>query len=145
MRSLVTGPERTFEQDARFALRVLADIAIRALSPGVNDPTTATQTLDRIDSLLLLLVTRDLDVRQVADGKGQLRLLLTLPTWDDYLSVAVDETIDYGAGASQVRRRLRALLEGLLAQAPSQRRGAILSRLERLPPEQRPSELRRAG
>jgi uncharacterized membrane protein len=143
-RALATGSERTFDQDAGFALRVLADIALRALSAAVNDPTTAVQTIDRIDSLLRLLVSRDLDVRRVADEEGELRLVLTPPTWDDYLSLAVDEIIDYSSGSSQVVRRLRLMLEGLLKQAPQARRAAITARLERIAGQQ-PSGLRQAG
>jgi uncharacterized membrane protein len=46
------GQERTIEQDPAFALRVIVDIAIRALSPAVNDPTTAVQLLDHVEALL---------------------------------------------------------------------------------------------
>ena len=49
---LVTGPERTFDQDPLFAFRLLADIGMRALSPAVNDPATAVQVLDTTESLL---------------------------------------------------------------------------------------------
>jgi uncharacterized membrane protein len=55
------GPERTFEQDPLFAVRVLADIALRGLSPAVNDPTTAVEARDAIDSRLCPLAARDLD------------------------------------------------------------------------------------
>jgi hypothetical protein len=64
LEALGFGPERTFEQDPALALRVLADIALRALSPAVNDPTTAVQTLDAIDGLLRVLVRRDLAVEE---------------------------------------------------------------------------------
>jgi uncharacterized membrane protein len=60
--ALAVGTERTFEQDPALALRVFADIALRALSPAINDPTTAVQVLDGIDSLLRVLATRELDV-----------------------------------------------------------------------------------
>jgi Predicted membrane protein (DUF2254) len=59
-RSWATGPERTFGQDPLFAFRLLADIGLRALSPAVNDPATAVQVLDTIQSLLAPLATRDL-------------------------------------------------------------------------------------
>ena len=52
--------ERTFEQDPKYALRLLVDIAIRALSPAVNDPTTAVQALDQIADLLRRLGSRQL-------------------------------------------------------------------------------------
>lgn len=53
------GRERTIDQDPAFALRILVDIAIRALSPAVNDPTTATQVLNHIDALLLGIGSSD--------------------------------------------------------------------------------------
>src|SRR5215207_2816703 len=51
-RAVVLGDERTLDNDPAFAIRVLVDIAIRALSPAVNDPTTAVQSIDRIEDLL---------------------------------------------------------------------------------------------
>jgi uncharacterized membrane protein len=45
------GTERTFEQDPKYAIRLLVDIAIKALSPAINDPTTAVQALDQIEDL----------------------------------------------------------------------------------------------
>jgi uncharacterized membrane protein len=83
LRALQTGIERTFDQDPTMALRVLADIALRALSPAVNGPTTAIQALDEIDSLLRQLVNRDLAVETVNGSDDQPRLRLRLPTWDD--------------------------------------------------------------
>jgi hypothetical protein len=57
--ALTVGNERTFEQDPVFALRVLADIALRALSPALNDPTSAVQALDWSASLLRTLTTHN--------------------------------------------------------------------------------------
>ena len=80
----MTGHDRTFRQDPLFAFRLLADIAMRALSAAVNDLATAVQVLDTIESLQAL-VSRDLDVADVADGAGTVRVVLALPSWDDYL------------------------------------------------------------
>src|SRR6202034_3825143 len=85
LRGLVTGQERTFGQDPLFAFRLLADIGMRALSPAVNDPATAVQVLDTLESLLVPLASRDLDVAEIADGAGDVRVVLALPRWDDYL------------------------------------------------------------
>src|SRR5262249_54960701 len=93
LKALTVGEERTFEQDPAFALRVLADIALRALSPAVSDPTTAVQALDEIDGLLRALVTRDLDIQHVTASDGMVRLTLVLPSWEDYLQVALEEII----------------------------------------------------
>jgi uncharacterized membrane protein len=105
---------RTFEQDPKYPIRLLVDIAIRALSPAVNDPTTAVQALDQIEDLLRRLGRRELDTGQGYDAQGVLRLTFPVPSWSDYLSLAVDEIRVYGAGSVQVARRLRAVLTGLL-------------------------------
>jgi uncharacterized membrane protein len=119
---LLTGPERTFHQDPLFAFRLLADIGLRALSPAVNDPATAAQVLDTIESLLAPLVTRDLDVAEIADDAGAVKVVLAVPFWDDYLRLALDDLIESGSGSPMVLLRARALLAGLLNAAPPQRR-----------------------
>ena len=106
LKALTVGEERTFEQDPAFALRLLADIALRALSPAVNDPTTAVQALDTMDGLLRALATRDLSVEHVADSEGVIRVELVLRTWDDYLAVALDEIIALPALAPSVSPEL---------------------------------------
>ncbi|MFE6826595.1 DUF2254 domain-containing protein [Streptomyces sp. NPDC057690] len=118
---LALGAERTIEQDPAFALRILVDIAIRALSPAVNDPTTAVQVLNHIEAFLHTVGRAGPRGRyELADDRGRLRLVLTGRPWEDYLELAVTEIRDYGAVSVQVCRRLRALLEGLLASLPAE-------------------------
>lgn len=107
------APQRTFAQDPKYALRLLVDIAIKALSPAINDPTTAVQALDEIEDLLRRLGRRALNSGIVADTTGAVRLILPMPTWDDYLRLAFDEIRQYGGGSVQVVRRLRAALAGV--------------------------------
>ena len=128
---LVTGPERTFRQDPLFAFRLLADIALRALSPAVNDPATAVQVLDTIESLLQLLVSRDLDVAEVTDDAGTVRVVLALPSWDDYLRTALDNLLESAAQSPMVLLRARALLTTVLNAAPPTRQPPITRRLQR--------------
>ena len=130
LRGLVTGQERTFHQDPLLAFRLLADIGLRALSPAVNDPATAVQVLDTMQSILSTLVTRDLDVADIVDGTGAVRVVLTLPSWDDYLRTSLDDLIESGAGSPMVLLRARALLITLLGTAPPQRRPSIAWRLQ---------------
>jgi uncharacterized membrane protein len=127
---LVTGPERTLNQDPLFAFRLLADIAMRALSPAVNDPATAVQVLDTIDSLLQVLVSRDLDVADVADDAGTVRVVLVLPSWDDYLRTALDDLLESASQSPMVLLRARALLAALLNAAPPARQPPITRRLQ---------------
>ena len=126
---LVTGQERTFRQDPLFAFRLLADIGLRALSPAVNDPATAVQVLDTIESLLLPLAQRDLDVAEVADDPGTVRVVLALASWNDYLQMALDDLIESGARSPMVLVRARAMLTSLLSAAPQQRKPSIAWRL----------------
>jgi len=129
-RAIRTGAERTFEQDPTLPFRVLADIALRALSSGINDPTTAVQVLDSEEGLLRMLVARDLDVGEITGPRGNVRVLLPLPSWGDYVGLAVDELVDMGAKYVQVRRRLERLLRDLLALAPASRRAPLQIRLD---------------
>jgi uncharacterized membrane protein len=126
------GLERTFEQDPAFALRVLVDIALRALSPALNDPTTAVQATDGIDSLLRELSMRELDVGNLTDASGRVRLVLPLPTWDEYLELALDEIISMRSGSIYLQKRLLRLLEQLLEVAPPKRHASVQARLSTL-------------
>src|SRR5271166_4433997 len=128
---LVTGPERTFHQDPLFAFRLLADIAMRALSPAVNDPATAVQVLDTIESLLQALVSRDLDVAEVADDAGTVRVVLALPTREDYLRTALDDLLEAAGQSPMVLLRARTLLTALLNAAPPARQPPVTRRLHR--------------
>jgi uncharacterized membrane protein len=128
VKACTAGVERTFEQDPAFALRVLADIALRALSAAVNDPTTAVQSLDATDSLLRVLAARELDVGQIGSSDGLSRVRLVLPTWEDYIALAFDEIIALAAVSPNVSRRILRLLDDLDEIAPEYRRPALDAR-----------------
>ncbi|MCM3872028.1 MAG: DUF2254 domain-containing protein [Pyrinomonadaceae bacterium] len=126
------GGERTFEQDPKYAIRLLVDIAIRALSPAVNDPTTAVQALDQIEDLLLRLGQRHLEIGAFRDQDGNLRLVVSFPAWEDLLGLAFDEICFYGATSVQVMRRMNALIGNLMQMLPQVRRPALAVWEERL-------------
>ncbi len=119
------GEERTFEQDPKYAIRLVVDIAIKALSPAINDPTTAVQALDQIEDLLLRLGSRRLESGVYSDSTGKVRLIVPSPTWEDYLRLALDEIRAYGADSVQVMRRMTALIKNLAAVLPEPRRAAL--------------------
>jgi uncharacterized membrane protein len=132
-RMFALGRERTIEQDPAFALRVLVDIAIRALSPAVNDPTTAVQVLDYIEDLLLAIGRRDLyDLGGFHDREGRLRVVLPMRRWEEFLELGLTEIRRYGGGAVQVTRRLRALLEELRGAVPPEHRAPVEAQLRAL-------------
>jgi uncharacterized membrane protein len=124
-KGIVFGVERTFEQDPKYALRLLVDIAIRALSPAINDPTTAVQALDQIGDLLLRPSRRRLEIGGFRDRAGRLRVIVPFPTWDDFLGLAFGEICAYGATSVQVMRRMHALVGDLIAAAPPLRRPSL--------------------
>ena len=113
------------KQDPLFAFRLLADIALRALSTAISDPATAVQVLDTTESLLRPLVSRDLDVAGVHDDAGTVRVVMALPSWDDYLRTALDDLLEFAAPTPMVLLRLRTLLTTLLNAAPPARQPAI--------------------
>jgi uncharacterized membrane protein len=124
-RYVAMGVERTIDDDPAFAIRLLVDVAIKALSPAINDPTTAVQSLDRIEDLLRYAAPKHLSVGVVSDAQGTPRLVYTTPTWDDLVRLALDEIRTFGAGQYQVARRVRALLDDLIADVPDHRRPAL--------------------
>lgn len=130
-RSIMTGDGRTITQDPAFAIRAMVDIAIRALSPAVNDPTTAVEVLDGIETVLLGLAWRDLERGRIADRHGEIRLLFPNPAWEELLDLAITEIRRFGCNSPQVSRRLRALLDDLLAHTPDERDRAVEAQLER--------------
>src|SRR5260370_5596344 len=90
VRAIHFGFERTSEEDAKYPVGLLVDIATKALSPAINDPTTAVQAIDQIEDLLRRLGGHDLDAGYARDADGDLRLIFPMPTWEDYLVLALD-------------------------------------------------------
>jgi uncharacterized membrane protein len=119
------GHERTMHQDPMFGLRQLVDIAERALSPGVNDPTTAVEVIDQIHDILRDTMFRQFPTGTHDDEEGTVRLVVPVVTWVDFLRLGVEEIRHYGADSIQVSRRLRVMLKDLLSIAPKQHRSVI--------------------
>jgi uncharacterized membrane protein len=123
--SVAFGPERTIEQDSTFAFRVIVDIAIKALSKAINDPTTAVLAIDQLHRLLRNVGKRHLHDEQISDGSGRLRVLFPTPNWEDFVQLACREIRFYGAENFQIARRLRAMIDNLVKTLPESRRPAL--------------------
>jgi len=133
LRSTVAfGPERTLEQDPMFAFRIVVDIALKALSPAINDPTTAVLALDQVHRLLRVVGKRQLRGEAVTDDAGQTRVIFRTPNWEDYVHVACNEIRACGASNLQVARRLRAMLLNLVQSLPSNRHAVVEQELDQL-------------
>jgi uncharacterized membrane protein len=126
------GPERTIEQDSTFAFRVIVDVAIKALSKAINDPTTAVLAIDQLQRLLRQVGRRHLRDDAIFDPEGKLRLIFPTPNWEDFVKLTFSEIRLYGAENFQVARRLRALIESLAESLPESRRPALRGESELL-------------
>jgi uncharacterized membrane protein len=122
---MLVGPERTLVQDPGFALRQLVDVASRALSPAINDPTTASQAVGHIVDLLSTVATRPDVTGWYADAAGTARVRLPELGFARLATLGLTEIALYGAGAPQVNRRLRAAYDVLEAQLDDARREVI--------------------
>lgn len=109
--------ERSMRHDVAFGIRQLVDIAERALSPGINDPTTATQVIDGIHSILRRAVQREAANSCVLDDDGAVRLVYRPQTVEQLVELGVVEVAHWGRGSVQVPRALRVMLDDLRAVA----------------------------
>jgi uncharacterized membrane protein len=130
--AIAFGAERTFPQDPLFAFRIIVDVAAKALSPAINDPTTAVLAIDQLHHLLRTVGRRRLDTGIVRDGSGAVRLVYRTPDWEDFLRLATTEIRHFGASCIQVARRLRAMLENLAENLPAERVLPVMEELRHL-------------
>ncbi len=126
------GSERTMEQDPTFAFRITVDIALRALSAAINDPTTAVLAIDQLHRMLRAVGKRHLHTDEHVGNDRQLRLIFRTPNWEDFVYLTFREIRRSGAGNFQVVRRLRSMIDNLLQTLPAYRLPAIAEELKLL-------------
>ena len=130
---IAPGDERTIQQDPAFAIRIMVDIALMALSPAVNAPTTATQVLGHLGETLRMIGAADLR-RRAGSSRGEDRpaVIIRAYAWEDYLSLGVTEIRQYGVTGIQVMRALHAMLEELRGEVRPEHGAAVEEELARL-------------
>jgi uncharacterized membrane protein len=129
---VIFGTERTMEQDPLFALRILVDIAIKALSAAINDPTTAVLAIDQLQRLLGRAGRRNLRTDFILSPAGTLRVIFRMPGWDDFVKLAFTEIRCCGAANVQIARRLRAMTVHLGNTLSAERHPALRQELDLL-------------
>lgn len=116
---------RTIEQDVGFGIRQIVDIALRALSPSVNDTTTGVMCVDYLSAILAHLADRTFPARE-RYCEGQLRVVTTEQTFESLLSDAFDQIRSSARGNFSVLARiLEALRAMAIATRDAQRRRAL--------------------
>ena len=110
-RAVGTGIERTNAQDAGYGFRQLADVAAKALSPGINDPTTAVHVLGHLSELLCLVTEHQAGAGVITDEDGRVRVVLSRPSMTDLLSLSLSQIRQYGAQDPVVAARMLRLLQ----------------------------------
>lgn len=147
---VVLGTQRTVEQDAGFGLQQLVDVALRALSPGINDPTTACMCIDRLGALLARLAGRRMP-GPLRFHQGRLLVIAPAPDFETLVDAALEPVVCHSRGDLQVLNRvLDAIAAALAAAAEPQRReafrrhlGTLGAEAARVRPRARAHSLRR--
>ncbi len=117
--SILLGNQRTATQDVEFVVNQIAEVAVRALSPGINDPFTAVICIDHLGQGLRRMAGRSIPSPFRYDGDGTLRVIAYPSTFADVAATAFDQIRYYGRSNVVVTRRL---LETISAVAPHLRR-----------------------
>lgn len=118
--AIVVDQERSLRHDAYYSLRLLVDVAVRALSPAVNDPTTAVRALDEIEGVLRVAAQQQLGDQHLVAGEGE--VIVRIPSWSDVVLLGLLEIMTFGIEQPQVTRRMVVLLDDLIADVPPDRR-----------------------
>jgi uncharacterized membrane protein len=129
-KAFVLGPERTPEQDVEFGLVALSDIAVKALSPGINDPTTATHCIDRLSEVLAALAARrHPDVLRTSPD-GTVRLLVRDTPFERAAGLAFDQIRHFGGANPTIAKKLLEVLADLAGVVPTAARRALVGQVD---------------
>jgi uncharacterized membrane protein len=115
------------QDDLAYNVQRLADIAVKAMSPGINDPTTARLCVDRISDVIVRAGTRSPVPDRYADDQGVARVLWQHDPWERIVVVAFDQIAHYSASDLQVMLHLSRTLERIAGAVPAARAGAVRS------------------
>lgn len=118
-RAYVIGSQRTIEQDAGFGLRQIVDIALKALSPGINDTSTAVICIDHLGALLAYVGRRRFCNRlRASELKGRVLLIARHPVYADYFTTAFDQIQRSGEANVAVLLHLLTASKTILSRTP---------------------------
>jgi uncharacterized membrane protein len=114
--SFIVGGQRTPQQDVEYSVHQLVEIAIRALSPGINDPYTALDCIDQLGSALCFLGNKKFPIENLFDDNGKLRLVIKPFTYSGMLNASFDQIRQYGSSSVAVTIRLLEIMTTITVQ-----------------------------
>ncbi len=126
--AFVLGNQRTSGQDFEFAVNQLVEVAVRALSPGLNDPFTAISCVDQLGAALCRLATRDRPSPYRHDEQDQLRVIARIATFSDITDAAFNQIRQYSGSSAAVMIRLLETIGVVAGFAQTMEDRATLSR-----------------
>lgn len=127
---LTIGDERSMSLDVGFGIQQLSDIGVKAISPGINDPTTAVTCLDRLAQVLVEVGRRRDAPAGHADEDGRLRLVAAVDEWPALVDLAFDQLRHFGTGTPVVTAHLVRTLSRIRNAVPSRRHPALLAQAD---------------
>lgn len=109
--AFILGPQRTLVQDVIFGINELVEVAIRALSPAINDPFTAMTSIDWIGSALCQICSRSFPPSQLFDKTGHLRIIRSPVSFSRFTDASFNQIREYGRGSRAVSIRLMDIIK----------------------------------
>ncbi|MEX2598513.1 MAG: DUF2254 domain-containing protein [Dehalococcoidia bacterium] len=123
--SFILGANRTMVQDPLFGLQQMTDIAVKALSPGINDPSTAAQAMDNLATVLAVLATRQFP-NPLRRGGNEVTYLFSVPTFGDYVDSGLKDIHHFGRNNPSTLSYLLRTLDRIAEQVPSAARASVV-------------------
>jgi uncharacterized membrane protein len=127
------GPSRTLQQDVEFGVLQIADIALKAISPAVNDPSTAITCIDQLGRILIRWIARDMPDATLFDPPHVLRVSMPWISLGELLDTAFEQIRHYSESDLAVSLRLLRALQDIAMTTPEpELRALLLERAERV-------------
>ena len=127
------GPSRTLQQDIEFGILQIVDIALKAISPAVNDPSTAITCVDHLSRILIRFASRESAAHLFYDPPSVLRVSIDWTDFDHLLGTAFEQIRMYAKGDTAVSLRLLRALGDIATTTPDTKfRKAIHERGKRI-------------
>jgi uncharacterized membrane protein len=124
--AFVLGVEPTGPQDVVLGVTRLVDVAVKALSPGINDPTTASMCIDGIGEVLIVLGSRAAPHRVRVADDGRVRLIGQRPSYEEVVALAFSQIRHYGGADAAIVLKLLETIERIGSRVPVKRRASLV-------------------